>query len=121
MFLPLQRAPQYPLGDLLRTMRSKFLPLLAAALAAVFPLRADAVDQLTLADVQLIISQAVSRAVEISPTSVIAVVDNEGFVVGVWSTSGISPTAGAIGGAVREAGTASFLSSNQSALSSRTA
>ena len=102
-------------------MRSKFLPLAVAALAGLLPLRADAQAQLNLADVQLIISQAVSRAVEVSPNAVIAVVDNNGFVLGVWSASGTVPTIFAVGGAVREAGTAAFLSSDQSALSSRTA
>ena len=105
-------------------MRSKFLPLLAAALTAVFPLRADAVDQLTLPDVQVILSQSVSRALEISPQAVIAIVDNNGIVLAVWSVNGAPPSLGlllATGAAVREAGTASFLSSDQSALSSRTA
>ena len=102
-------------------MRSKILPLAAAALAGLLPLRADAQAQLNLADVTTIFTQAISRANEISPNAVIAVVDNNGFVLGVWSVSGTTPTIFAVGGAVREAGTAAFLSSDQSALSSRTA
>jgi uncharacterized protein GlcG (DUF336 family) len=101
-------------------MRSKFL-LLAAALAALSPFRADAATQLTLTDVQTILSQSVSRAVEVSPQALIAIVDNNGIVLAVWSVSGVTPNAVSVGGAVREAGTASFLSSDQSALSSRTA
>ena len=101
-------------------MRTKILPL-AAAFLALLPLRADAQVQLTLTDVQTIISQSVSRAVEISPTAVIAIVDNNGIVLAVWSVSGVTPNVLATGAAVREAGTAAFLSSDQSALSSRTA
>ncbi len=105
-------------------MRLKFLPFLAALLTALLPLRADAQQQLTLTDVQIILSQSVSRALEISPQAVIAIVDNNGIVLAVWSVSGATPVPGiylAVGAAVREAGTASFLSSDQSALSSRTA
>ncbi len=101
-------------------MRSKILPL-AAALAALLPFRADAQVQLTLTDVQTILSQSVSRALEVSPNALIAIVDNNGIVLAVWSVSGATPNVVAVGAAVREAGTASFLSSDQSALSSRTA
>src|SRR4051794_27336515 len=80
-----------------------------------------AVAQLTAADVQLAINQAVSRAVAISPNSVIAVADREGYVLGVWVVRGGAATPGEIATAVSKAGTASFLSSNQNAFTSRTA
>ena len=78
-------------------------------------------DPLTIADVQTIINQAVTRAVKISPNSVIAVVDREGYVLGVWVVRGGSATPGEIATAVSKAGTAAFLSSNQNAFTSRTA
>src|SRR3954451_408070 len=77
--------------------------------------------QLTAADVQRVIDQAVTRAVNISPNSVIAVTDREGYVLGVWVVRGGSATPGEIATAVSKAGTASFLSSNQNAFTSRTA
>ncbi len=101
-------------------MRSKILPL-AAALAALLPFRAEAQVQLTLTDVQTILSQSVSRALEVSPNALIAIVDNNGIVLAVWSVNGVTPNVVAVGAAVREAGTAAFLSSDESALSSRTA
>jgi uncharacterized protein GlcG (DUF336 family) len=101
-------------------MRTKILTL-AAALAILLPLRAEAQVQLTLTDVQTILSQSVSRALEVSPNALIAIVDNNGIVLAIWSVSGTTPNVVAVGAAVREAGTAAFLSSDQSALSSRTA
>jgi len=80
-----------------------------------------AVDPLTVADVQTIINQAVTRAVRISPNSVIAVTDREGYVLGVWVVRGGAATPGEIATAVSKAGTAAFLSSNQNAFTSRTA
>ena len=44
--------------------------------------------QLTASDVQTIINHAVTRAVTISPNSVIAVTDREGDVLGVWVMRG---------------------------------
>jgi uncharacterized protein GlcG (DUF336 family) len=82
---------------------------------------AVATAQLTAVDVQTIINQAVTRAVQISPNSVIAVTDREGDVLGIWSVSGVPPTALEISSCVSKAGTASFLSSNQNAFTSRTA
>ncbi len=77
---------------------------------------------LTLADVETVIAQAVTRASEISPNSIVAVTDREGFVLGVWDVNGgAPPTAGEIAIAVSKAGTATYLSSNQHAFSSRTA
>jgi uncharacterized protein GlcG (DUF336 family) len=80
-----------------------------------------AVDPLTVADVQTIINQAVTRAVRISPNSVIAVTDREGYVLGVWVIHAGDATDGELATAVSKAGTASYLSSNQNAFTSRTA
>lgn len=99
------------------------LALCAARLAAAPP-------QLTLPEVQTVFSQAVSRAVRNDPRAVIAVVDREGFVLGVWDVAGrlgdgsdpkVSGAFSVVGGAIREAGTASYLSSDQNAFTSRTA
>ncbi len=51
----------------------------------------------------------------------IAVVDREGYVLGVWVVRGGAATPGEIATAVSKAGTAAFLSSNQNAFTSRTA
>ena len=106
----------------------------AAALLGCFLLtpavRAQDAPSLTLEDVQTIMAHAVSRAVQIAPNSVVAVVDREGFVLGVWDVAGrlgaqgdplVEGAFSVVGGAVREAGTASYLSSNQNAFTSRTA
>lgn len=83
--------------------------------------------QLSLGDVETITAQAVTRAVALVnnplPTNaVIAVVDREGWVLGVWSLNTNSPTAESlIANAIAKAGTASFLSSDQHAFTSRTA
>ena len=77
--------------------------------------------QLTASDVQTIINHAVTRAVSISPNSVIAVTDREGDVLGVWVMRGGDATGGEIATAVSKAGTASYLSSTQNAFTSRTA
>ena len=103
----------------------------AVSFAPVSPARADdPPPQLTLEDVQTIIAQAVTKATKIDPNAIIAVADREGFVLGVWDVAGrtggkgdllieggISP----VGGAIREAGTASYLSSDGNAFTSRTA
>ena len=100
-----------------------FLPALPVARAQDAPL-------LTLEDVQTIMAHAVSRAKQIAPNSVVAVVDREGFVLGVWDVAGrlgakgdplVEGAFSVVGGAVREAGTASYLSSDQNAFTSRTA
>ena len=81
--------------------------------------------QLTLSDVQAITAQAVTRANQVSQTSVIALVDTEGFVLGVWSVNGAMPTTAVftnmVADAIAKAGTAAFLSSSQNAFTSRTA
>ena len=77
--------------------------------------------QMTLADVTAVLAQAVSRAAVVSPASVVAVVDREGFVLGAWSANGTAPTADNLANAIAKAGTAAFLSSGQHAFTSRTA
>lgn len=96
-------------------------PLLIALVASLFAIAASARAQLTAADVQQIITQGVSRAARISPNSVIAVTDREGFVLGVWNVRGGEPSPDAIANAISRAGTAAFLSSNANAFSTRTA
>lgn len=77
--------------------------------------------QLTATDVTQIIGHAVTRAVAISPNSVIAVTDREGNVLAVWVVRGGAATDPEIATAVSKAGTAAYLSSNQDAFTSRTA
>jgi uncharacterized protein GlcG (DUF336 family) len=96
------------LRTLLGLVGAVFLPLTASA-------------QLTSADVTRIINQAITRAVAISPNSVIAVVDREGDVLAVWVMRGGAATNPEIATAVSKAGTAAYLSSNQDAFTSRTA
>ncbi len=89
--------------------------------AAMSLLASSAFAQLTASDVQTIINHAVTRAVVISPNSVIAVTDREGDVLGVWVMRGGNANPGEIATAVSKAGTAAYLSSNQNAFTSRTA
>src|SRR6266404_56356 len=89
--------------------------------AATSLLAPSAFAQLTASDVQTIINHAVTRAVTISPNSVIAVTDREGDVLGVWVMRGGNATDPEIATAVSKAGTAAYLSSNQNAFTSRTA
>src|SRR5436190_4738176 len=77
--------------------------------------------QLTATDVTQIIGHAVTRAVAISPNSVIAVTDREGNVLAVWVVRGGNASLAEIATAVSKAGTAAYLSSNQNAFTSRTA
>lgn len=100
-------------------MRTRALFFLFVAGALLCPVAAQA--QLTAADVQTVINQATTRALQLSPNSVIAVTDREGDVLAVWSVSGTPPTALDISSCVSKAGTASYLSSNQNAFTSRTA
>ncbi len=51
----------------------------------------------------------------------IAVVDREGYVLGVWVVRGGAATQGELATAISKAGTAAYLSSNQNAFTSRTA
>ena len=93
----------------------------AQLLLALLALTAFAADtRMTSNEVERVIAQAISRAQQIAPQAVIAVVDREGFVLGVWSVDGsMDPIA--IVDAITKAGTASFLSSDQHAFTSRTA
>ncbi len=101
-------------------MKLPLAAFLACTAIAHCPLRAE---HLTQEDVEKIIAQAVAVAREKSPRSVIAIVDREAFVLGVWDVAGgaTPPTAGIIAGAVSRAGTAAVLSSNENAFTSRTA
>ena len=76
-------------------------------------------------DVAAVMAQALTRANYFltngtATNGVVAVVDREGFVLGVWSLSS-SPTQLDVIDAITKAGTAAFLSSDQHAFSSRTA
>jgi uncharacterized protein GlcG (DUF336 family) len=94
---------------------------LLSVLLAFHPDAAMAADtRMTSNEVALVISKAISRAEQIAPGATIAVVDREGFVLGAWSVDG-SFDAVKILDAITKAGTASFLSSDQHAFSSRTA
>lgn len=86
---------------------------------ALVPLAAR--GQMTALEVERVIAQAAVRALEISPSSVIAVTDREGFVLGVWNVGGQPVDAGVVANAIAKAGTAAFLSSTEHAFSSRTA
>jgi uncharacterized protein GlcG (DUF336 family) len=88
-------------------------------LLAPFARAAD--TRMTSNEVAQVISQAVARAQQIEPDAVIAVVDREGFVLGAWSVNGGVPDPIALLDAITKAGTASFLSSDQHAFTSRTA
>ena len=77
---------------------------------------------LTATDVRAVIAQAVQESIIVSPARVIAVVDREGFVLGVWDVNGgAQPSASDVARAVSTAGAAAFLSSNQHAFTTRTA
>jgi uncharacterized protein GlcG (DUF336 family) len=90
--------------------------------AALFGLSAWGGAQLNEGDVQTIIAQAATRASQVDPNAIIAVVDREGYVLGVWDVAGnAGPDVKDISGAIARAGTAAFLSSNQNAFTSRTA
>jgi uncharacterized protein GlcG (DUF336 family) len=113
---------------------------LAATVAALLPcVPAQAAPQLTQEDVELIVAQAAKEATRISPSSIIAVTDREGFVLAIWDVKKRLPqrlppfplflesnlpvvkTYGLVCAAVTRASTAAFLSSNQNAFTTRTA
>lgn len=98
-----------------------FAILIFAALGA-----RPAAAQLTLADVQTVIAQAVTRATALAAplktNAVIAVTDREGWVLGVWALNTNATAADPlVAEAIAKAGTAAFLSSDNNAFSSRTA
>jgi uncharacterized protein GlcG (DUF336 family) len=118
----LPRAPGFSLvrhTQFVNHFAMKLRPLLLVAAGGFFMSSAHA--QLTATDVEKIIGQAVTRAVAISPNSVIAVTDREGDVLGVWTVRGGEPTDLEVSSCVSKAGTASYLSSNENAFTSRTA
>ncbi len=82
--------------------------------------------QLTLADVQTVVAQAVTRATALAPplqtNAVIALTDREGWVLGVWALNpNVTGNDPLVAEAIAKAGTAAFLSSDNNAFSSRTA
>jgi uncharacterized protein GlcG (DUF336 family) len=102
-------------------VRRIFPILLFALLAARTP-----AAQLTLADVQTVIAQAVTRATALTAplktNAVVAVLDREGWVLGVWAVNtNLATNDALVAEAIAKAGTAAFLSSGQNAFSSRTA
>ncbi len=82
---------------------------------------ASAAQSLSGPEVSLILAQGAAYAAKYSSQSVLAVVDREGFVLGVLKVGTAAPSQGVIAGAVSRAGTAAFLSSNENAFTSRTA
>jgi uncharacterized protein GlcG (DUF336 family) len=82
--------------------------------------------QLTLADVQTVIAQAISRATNLpaplNTNAVVAITDREGWVLGVWAlNTNLLGDDDLVAEAIAKAGTAAFLSSDNNAFSSRTA
>lgn len=102
-----------------------FRKLLFPTILGCFALAATSQAAMTLVEVQTVLAQAVTRAAQISPNSVIAVTDREGYVLGVWSVNGTTPATAdftnLVANAISKAGTAAFLSSDQHAFTSRTA
>ena len=104
-------------------MVKRFQIFLLFASLAVGPARA----QLTLADVQTVVAQAVTRATVLAGSplctnAVIALTDREGWVLGIWALNTNATAADPlVADAIAKAGTAAFLSSGQNAFSSRTA
>ncbi len=82
-----------------------------------------ALQSLTSAEVNTIFAQGAAYASSIGTPSVLAVVDREGFVLGVldMGNRAVPLDTGLIAGAISRAGTAAFLSSNENAFTSRTA
>ena len=78
--------------------------------------------ELSAPDVHRILAQASAYAKQANTRSVVAVVDREGFVLGVLNVAARTDlTPGITAGAVSRAGTAALLSSNENAFTSRTA
>ena len=102
-------------------MVKRIYPILLFALLAARPASA----QLTLADVQTIVAQAITRATVLpllNTNAVVAVADREGWVLGVWSlNTNLLVDDDLVAEAIAKAGTAAFLSSDNNAFSSRTA
>ena len=105
----------------------KRLALIFAALLPVAPLPA-AQFFTNAVDVTNIVAQAVTRAQAVAPgvNAFVSVVDREGYVLGVWSVTGLGNSSltditGPVPLAIAKAGTAAFLSSDEHAFSTRTA
>src|SRR5438034_647824 len=62
--------------------------ILCAAIAALLRSHALATAHLEKGDVEQIIARAASRAADLSQHSIIAVIDREGYVLGVWEVNG---------------------------------
>jgi uncharacterized protein GlcG (DUF336 family) len=97
----------------------------AGILFALFLAGCSAFGQMSSNQVATVIAQALTRANDymVSGTTsngVVAVVDREGFVLGAWSLAA-NPSPLDIIDAITKAGTAAFLSSEQEALTSRSA
>ena len=104
----------------MKGVRARLILLYAAASLA--GANAWGQAQLTKSDVEQIIAQAATRAAAVDVNSIIAVVDREGYVLGVWDVAGDpNPNGQIAAAAISRAGTAAFLSSNQNAFTSRTA
>jgi uncharacterized protein GlcG (DUF336 family) len=99
------------------TVNKRLMASIMGLCLAAFP----AFGQLALSDVQTIVAQSVTRASVVSQNSVVAVVDREGTLIGAWTVNGAAPTVQVLSDAIAKAGTASYLSSDQHAFSSRTA
>src|SRR5687768_10285751 len=99
------------------TIRLRFA---SSFLSAVLISIATCPAAMSAADVQKVIGQAASIASMLSPGSVIAVTDREGFVLGVWSILP-NPPGDTVANAIAKAGTAAYLSSDQHAFTTRTA
>jgi uncharacterized protein GlcG (DUF336 family) len=97
----------------------------AGILFALLSASVSASAQMSSNQVATVMAQALTRANDIvaageTTNGVVAVVDREGFVLGVWSLAP-NPSALDVIDAITKAGTAAFLSSDQEALTSRTA
>lgn len=100
----------------------KLVTVLVFALIVFLRVSAHAGETLSLTEVNQIVNQASLRATQVSPDSLIAVVDREGNVLVVWDTNpATAPTQAQIANAISKGGTACFLNGNQTALTSRTA
>jgi uncharacterized protein GlcG (DUF336 family) len=118
------------------------LILLACLGAVCAPLNVHAqsgdIQQLTAEEVELVVKQAATSALQLSGNAIIAVTDREGFVLALWDVGGKLPRQlppfditlkdrgnlllySKVAAAITRASTAAFLSSDQEAFTSRTA
>jgi len=111
-----------------RTRTASVKRLAFILLAVLFAARVHAAQFFTTpVDVTNIVAQAVTRAQQLAVgNAFVAVVDREGYVLGVWRMTGatngsLTDITGPVPLAIAKAGTAAFLSSDQHAFSTRTA